>query len=142
MARFFCYFLCITANEIARGAKQFLCKSNTSIDNKYRHNKAIYNAKSNISDNETSRNNAESNRDSNDRSSLHAFTYTQRDIDYIKDARELFRLNRRQRMCAVHLWDVLSKFKFVTTNYKLFDSGLYYILAVLDISNNIGHPHL
>jgi hypothetical protein len=108
MARFVCYFLRITADEIAGGAKQFLRKGNTSMDDEDRHNEAIYNAESDMSDDETSGSDAESNSDSDGRSSLHDFTCTQRDIDYMKDARELFRLNGRQKMCAAHLWNVLS----------------------------------
>jgi superfamily II DNA helicase RecQ len=163
MARFVCYFLRITADEIAGGAKQFLRKGNTSMDDEDRHNEAIYNAESDMSDDETSGSDAESNSDSDGRSSLHDFTCTQRDIDYMKDARELFRLNGRQKMCAAHLWNVLSgnekdqrvqedqmealltalsEFIFDTTDNEPFDSGLYHFLSVLGISNDMGRPRL
>ncbi|KAF3000054.1 hypothetical protein E8E13_000058 [Curvularia kusanoi] len=162
MARFVCYFLRIIANKIARGARQFRRKSNTSIDNKDRLSEALYNAKSDMSDDET-RSDAESNSDSNSRSTLDAFTCTQRDIDYMKDAQALFRMNGEQKVCAAHLWNVLSsdekdqrvqedqmealltalsKFIFDTTNNKPFNSGLYHFLAVLGISNNTGRPRL
>lgn len=81
----------------------------------------------------------------------------------MKDARELFRLNGRQKVCAAHLWNVLSndekdervqedqmealltalsEFIFDTTDNEPFDSGLYHFLAVLGISNDTGRPRL